>query len=194
MPEAGKPVLVFFGDSRALMWGRPEALHDYDVVNRGVGNQTTAQILLRFDADVPRLKPAIVVLEAGVNDLKTIAEFPERREQIVGDCESNLRRIVARSREIGATVVLVSVFAIGDLPLWRLPFWSDDVRAAVREVNAFLPNLVGERVALMNADPALDDPRGRIRSQYQYDYLHLNPAAYAELTDELAALLRGLAQ
>ncbi|MDP9152289.1 MAG: SGNH/GDSL hydrolase family protein, partial [Myxococcota bacterium] len=50
--EARRPVLVFFGDSRALMWTSPAALTEYRVVNRGIGNQTTAQVLLRLDADL----------------------------------------------------------------------------------------------------------------------------------------------
>jgi len=193
-PREGKPVLVFFGDSRALMWGRPRELQDYEVVNRGVGNQTTAQILLRFDADLPKLKPAVVVLEAGVNDLKTIAEFPERGAQIVAECESNLRRIVQRCREIGAGVVLVTVFEIGDLPLWRRPFWSEDVRSAVREVNTFLPSLVETRVILLDAAPVLDDTRGRIRPEYQLDYLHLSPSGYSALTEQLGPQLRAFAR
>lgn len=189
---AAGPVVVFFGDSRALMWSGPTVPNGYRVVNRGVGFQTTAQILLRFEADVAPLHPSVVVLEAGVNDLKAIAEFPERRAEIVADCEANLERIVDRCRQAGASVVLVTVFGIGDVPLWRRPFWSSDVAASVREVNAFLPRLAREKVVLLDADPVLVDGRGAIQRDYQLDYIHLSSSGYAALNRKLAPLLSAL--
>jgi len=188
----GKPALVVFGDSRALMWSEPTAATEYRIVNRGIANQTTAQILLRTDEDVAPLHPSVVVLEAGVNDLKNIAEFPERRGEIVADCEANLKRIVELCRQTGATVVLVSIFRIGDLTLWRRPFWSNDVDAAVGDVNDFLRGLAGDGIVLFNADPVLDDARGKVRPEYQMDFLHLVPSGYAALNERLIPLVRAL--
>jgi lysophospholipase L1-like esterase len=183
------PLLVFLGDSRALMWSQPTTPTGYRFVNRGIGYQTTAQILLRFDEDVAPLRPNVVVVEAGVNDLKAIAEFPERRAEIVADCEANLERIVSLCRNAGATVVLVTVFAIGDIPLWMRPFWSKDVAAAVHEVNAFLPKLAGDRVTLFDANQVLIDARGDVRRPYQLDHLHLSAVGYAALNQRLVSLL-----
>jgi lysophospholipase L1-like esterase len=185
------PVLLFFGDSRALMWSEPTSLAGFQVVNRGIGFQTTAQILMRVDSDVVPVHPSVVVLEAGVNDLKAIPQFPARRAEIVADCESNLERIVNALRRTGATVVVVSVFDIGDVDVWRRPFWSDDVSAAVREVNAFLPRLAGPSVHFFDAAPVLGGP-GRVEHQYQLDYLHLAPAGYRALDGRLVPLLAAL--
>jgi lysophospholipase L1-like esterase len=187
-----RPVLVLFGDSRAAMWPTPGALSAYTVVNRGIGYQTTAQIAQRIDADVAPLRPAVVVLEAGVNDLKTIAELPERRAQVVADCEANLRSIVQRCKAVAGAVVVVSIFDIGDVPIWRRPFWSDDIQAAVREVNAFLPTLAGDGVVLLEAGAVLDDRRGRIAPAFQFDFLHLDPAGYAALDTKLVPLVASL--
>jgi lysophospholipase L1-like esterase len=189
-PPGDGRLLVFFGDSRALMWSQP-SVPGYRVVNRGIGNQTTVQILMRLDDDLASLRPAVVVLEAGVNDLKAIPELPERRAEIVADCEANLHRIVDRCRQTGATVVLTTVFGIGDVSLWRRPFWSGDVAAAVREVNAYLQRLAGDRVVLFDADAVLDDGPAHVRSAYQMDYLHLAPAGYAALNEKLLPLLAG---
>jgi lysophospholipase L1-like esterase len=185
------PVLLYFGDSRARMWNEPDSLAGFRVVNRGIGNQTTAQILMRVDSDVVPLHPSVVVLEAGVNDLKAIPQFPALRSQIVADCESNLERIVNGCRRTGATVVVVSVFDIGDVDLWRRPFWSDDVAAAVREVNAFLPHLAGPNVLFFDAAPVLGGP-GRVQHEYQLDYLHLAPAGYRAIDGRLVPLLAAL--
>jgi lysophospholipase L1-like esterase len=186
-----RPLLVLFGDSRAAMWTEP-ASTDYRIVNHGVGYQTTAQLLLREEADVLRLHPAVVVLEAGVNDLNAIAEFPSRRAEIVSNCEANLSLLVKRCEAGGARVVLVTVFDIGDVAAWRRPFWSEDVRDAVREVNAFLPRLVGGKVVLFDANPVLHNGQERFPGAYQVDYLHLTPAAYAQLNRSLSPLLSAL--
>jgi lysophospholipase L1-like esterase len=188
----GPPIVEFFGDSRAFMWSEPPPIPGYRLVNRGIGRQTTAQMLLRFDADVTATHPAVVVFEGGVNDLKTIAEFPERRATIVSECKANLATIVGRIQQAGARVVLVTVFDIGDVPLWRRPFWSQDVEAAVREVNAYLPQLAGDKVVLFDANSALEDPPGTIRHEFQLDHLHLTPAAYAALNERLVPLVAGL--
>jgi lysophospholipase L1-like esterase len=190
-PEGGR-LAVIFGDSRAAMWPAPVPTADYSFVNRGIGYQTTAQLLLRIDADVMSLHPAVVVVEAGVNDLKTIADFPSRRGEIVADCEANLATIVRRCREAGAAVVLTTVFDIGDVPVWRRPFWSSDVGVAVREVNAFLARLAGEGVVLFDASRVLDDDDGRIAPGFQFDHLHLSPRGYAALNARLAPVLAAL--
>ncbi|MEO7095703.1 MAG: GDSL-type esterase/lipase family protein, partial [Polyangiales bacterium] len=188
-PQPDRPVLVFFGDSRALMWGTP-AIEGYDVRNVGVGFQTTAQLLLRFDADVPRLKPKIIVLEAGVNDLKAVAVLPARRDEIVADCKKNLAALVERSRATGATVVLTGIFAIGDVPFYRKTSWSDGVAPTVVEVNTYLKSLTSESVLWLDADPVLDDARGKIKPDLQHDFLHVNAAGYAALTEKLAPLVK----
>jgi lysophospholipase L1-like esterase len=191
-PPRDGPLAVFFGDSRAVMWPAPTAPTGYTIVNRGIGHQTTAQLLLRLDPDVIDLRPAVVVLEGGVNDLKVLAEFPERRAQIVADCEANLERIVERCRQSGATVVLLTVFDLGDVPWWRRPFWSSEVARAIGEVNAFLPRLASEKVVLFDANEVLADERGKIRAAYQLDYLHLSVAGYGALTERVVPVLSEL--
>jgi len=64
--------VVFFGDSRAYDWPAPSGLEGLEFVNRGIGNQTTAQVLGRFEAHIAPLHPQVVVLQVGINDLKLI--------------------------------------------------------------------------------------------------------------------------
>ena len=190
----GERRVVFFGDSRSLQWTPPRGLTGFQWVNRGIGHQTTAQALARFDADVPKLKPDVVVLQVGVNDLKTLPLFPEREREIVQRATRNLDALVTRSRELGAEVILVTIFPIGPVPLWRRPFWSDRVQAAVDELNAHLATLAGPGVRLLSADPVLLDERRHMRAGYALDHLHLAPAAYESINRErLIPLLRGAA-
>jgi lysophospholipase L1-like esterase len=176
------------------MWPNPVGLTEYTVLNRGIGYQTTAQIALRVDVDVAPVHPAVVVVEGGMNDLKLLGNAQERHAEIVANCEANLRSIVDRLRALGSTVVVLSVFAPGHVPIWRQPFWSDDVGAGVREVNAFLPSLVRDGVVFFDAGKVLDDEHGTIKPAYQLDHLHLVPAGYDALDAALLPVLRGLPQ
>ncbi|MBN2394056.1 MAG: SGNH/GDSL hydrolase family protein, partial [Anaerolineae bacterium] len=87
--------VVFFGDSRAYSWPAIPELKTYQFVNRGIGNETSAQALERFDAHVAPLNPDIVIIQVGVNDLKTIPLFPEQKASITANCKANIAAIVA---------------------------------------------------------------------------------------------------
>lgn len=186
-----KPLLAMFGDSRAAMWTSPAALTEWQVVNLGVGFQTTAQALLRFDYDVAPFHPTVVVLEVGVNDLKDLPMFPERRDAIVSACEENIAELVSKARALGAEVVLATIFDLGSAALWRRPFWTPaPVAAAISEVNTFVRSLGRDGVVVFETAPVLDDASGAVRAAYQADHLHLVPAGYAALNERLVSIVR----
>ena len=63
--------VVFMGDSITEFWSieAPEYFQTHNYINRGISGQTTPQMLVRFRANVIDLKPAVVVILAGVNDI-----------------------------------------------------------------------------------------------------------------------------
>jgi len=185
------PVVAMFGDSRVAMWP-PPAIEGFDVVNVGVGFQTTEQALLRFDQDVAPLHPAVVLLQLVVNDLKALPLFPERHDAIVEECRANIVRIVDKSRALGARVLLTTIFSLGDVPIYRRVVWSPGPTArGIVEVNAFLRRLAltNSGVTVLESDAVLDDPPGKIRGAFQLDYLHENAAAYTELDKRVVPLV-----
>jgi lysophospholipase L1-like esterase len=184
----GLPAVVFFGDSRARGWPPPN-VPGYRFVNRGVDGQTTAQVLGRVDTQVTALSPRVVVVQAGINDLKAIPLLPHRRDEIVADCKANLREIVDRASRGGATVVLTTVFPPGNVPLQRRMVWSPEVEKAVEEVNAYLRTLASDRVILLDAWRLLET-NGRLREGYGVDTLHLSQRGYVVLNEELQNVLR----
>jgi hypothetical protein len=111
----GKPVVVFLGDSRAAAWPAPTQLDGFTFINRGASAQTTAQVLGRFPYHVPSLKPDILVFEVGINDLKTIPLFPERKAAIVADCEANIQTLVDLATQDDMRVILVTIFPLGQI-------------------------------------------------------------------------------
>ncbi len=179
------PIVVFFGDSRAQAWPAPPGLSGLQFFNRGIDAQTTAQVLGRFEAQVAPLHPTAVVVQVGINDLKTIPLFPDQRGAIVQRCEENLRSIVERSRQSGAAVVLTTIFPTGQVPIERRLVWSDDVAASVNEVNAYIDSLAGEGVLVFDSWAILADGRGMAQPDYSKDLLHYNEAGYAALNVEL---------
>lgn len=66
-----KDRIVFMGDSITEFWTTlcPEFFVEKNYINRGISGQTTPQMLVRFRADVINLKPKLVVLLAGANDI-----------------------------------------------------------------------------------------------------------------------------
>ena len=70
-PKPGENRVVFLGDEITEMWGRGKAkfFPDKPYLNRGIRGQTTPQMLVRFRQDVVNLKPKVVVIQGGSNDL-----------------------------------------------------------------------------------------------------------------------------
>ena len=190
-PLAGVgPVVVFYGDSRAAQWPVPEGFTGAQFVNRGVPNQTTAQVLARYAVDVAPLAPRIVVLQAGINDLKTLPLFPEQAATISADCLANLQALVARATAEGAHVILTTLFPTGPVPLLRRPYWSPAIAAAVQQVNVALAGLAGPQVTVLDAFTVLADSDGNLQADYALDTLHLTPAGYTALNAALTPLLQ----
>lgn len=179
-------LLVMVGDSRAYRWPSPAG---YRVVNRGVPDQSTEQIRGRFAEHVLALRPRVVVLQAGINDLKAIGVLPTRHDAIVARCTENLRAMVYSARDSGAKVVLSTIFPPGDVSLARRPVWSEAIAAAVIEVNAELRTLRSEGVEVLDAWALLEDGHGRARPEMQLDTLHLSDEGYRVVGAELARLL-----
>ena len=183
--------VVFFGDSRAANWPSPD-LEGFEFTNRGIGAQTSAQAAGRFGHHVKPLQPQLIVVQVGINDLKTIPLFPERKESIIRNCEENIQQIVRWSIDMGAEVVLTTIFPIGEVTMERKPFWSNDVAVAVETVNEYIHSLAGEDVVVFDAFAVLVGDDGAIDPEYSQDLLHLNVAGYARLNSELVKTLRRL--
>jgi len=188
-PAMLPPAIVFFGDSRARQWPAPDGWKGATIVNRGIGNQTTAQVLGRFPQHVASLKPGLVVLQVGVNDLKTIPLFPSEKEKIVRNCQANIARLVRDAVESGSRVVVTTIMPLGKVPIERRPFWSDDVATAIKEVNATITAMGGERVSVFDTGQILAGPDGTVDPKYSRDLLHLQPEGYAALNRAIAPLL-----
>lgn len=184
--------VVFFGDSRASNWTFPVGLDQFQFINRGIGAQTSAQVLERFDEHIAPLQPQVIIVQVGINDLKTIPIFPDQKASIIANCRANIEEIVSQSLDLGATVILTTIFPLGEVPLERKLFWSADVARAIKEVNASIYSLEGENVIVFDTVPILANEKGVVQPEYSRDLLHLTEAGYDALNEELVRILATL--
>jgi lysophospholipase L1-like esterase len=187
-PDTDLPLVVFYGDSRAASWTQP-SIDGFAFENRGIGAQTSAQVLGRFQQHVIPLEPDVLVLQVGINDLKTIPLFPDQRDAVIETLIAHIRDIVDQSTQIGVDVIVTTIFPQGKIPLERRLFWSDDVEVAINEVNDFIRTLPSQNVILLDAYEILVDENGHTQSEYVLDFLHINPAGYQQLNHSLASIL-----
>jgi lysophospholipase L1-like esterase len=191
--QEGQQLVLFFGDSRAAEWDAPAGLNEhFRFMNRGVHGETAVQAAARFPYHVRPMQPDVLIVQVGGNDLKTLPLFPQQQEQIIANCKSSLEQIVAQAREMGATVILTTVFPLGEVPLERRIVWSPAVGESISEINGFIQSLEGEGVVVLDTVPILVNEDGRVRQAYSRDLLHLNEAGYAALNGELMEVLAAL--
>ena len=71
LPDENEKRIVFMGDSITEEWGNlyPEFFSGKNYINRGIGGQTTPQMLIRFKPDAIDLKPYAIIILAGTNDI-----------------------------------------------------------------------------------------------------------------------------
>jgi lysophospholipase L1-like esterase len=185
---AEKSLVLLLGDSRIQEW---PALRDprFVTVNAGGGGETTAQIRLRAAATLDAVAPRLVVLQAGINDLKAIGALPDAANEIEQQCLSNLSALVELCRQRGAQVVVLPILAAAQPSLARLPVWSSEIEAARGRVNAELRKRFGATpgVALLGDDLLHPDTSTDYR-----DTLHLRPQAYTKLESAALKAIEGL--
>ncbi len=162
----------------------------YTFVNRGIGNQTSAQVQLRFDAHIRPLHPDILILQICINDLKTIPLFENSKADIIADCKNNIEAIVTEATNMGSTVIVSTIFPMGKVHAVRRPFWSPEIEEAVLEVNSFIHELARENVLVFDSYALLVGENGRVFPAYSRDTLHLTSDGYVHLNDALKHLLK----
>ncbi len=189
-PKAvGELTAVFFGDSRAAQWPNPNKLGNYHFNNRGIGSQTSVQVAARFQQHVAPLQPDLIIVQMCINDLKTIPLFPQNQQVTIQNCLANIDQVLAEARQIGASVILTTVFPVGDVPLERRIVWSPAIAEAVTAVNDQIQTKASDNVYIFDTFELLVDERGLLKREYAFDELHLNEAGYAHLNKELIQFL-----
>jgi acyl-CoA thioesterase-1 len=169
---AGTNRIVFIGDSITDAWKLDKSFPGEPYVNRGIGGQTSSQILLRFRQDAIDLQPRVVVILAGTNDLAENTG-PATLTQIEGNLMSMAQ--LARANHIG--VVLCSVLPsvhYGWHP--QLPDPAARIAALNRWLGAYAAR---DHYVYVNYYAAMKNAAGGLRHDLSLDGVHPSPTGYA---------------
>ena len=176
-PAQGR--VVFMGDSITDSWPQPrfgEFFPGKPYVGRGISGQTTPQMLLRFRQDVINLKPRVVVILAGTNDIAGNTG-PMTNEEIQG----NLMSMGELAKANGIRVVLSSVLPVSEYHVTAQP--AQTTRRPmdrIKSLNDWMKKYAAaEGHVYLDYFSAMVDDKGLLRSELSADDLHPNAAGYA---------------
>ena len=172
-PAPDENRVVFLGDDMTEQWSAASGsfFAGKHYFNRGIARQTTGQMLVRFQQDVINLKPKVVVISGGTND---VAGFSgPATETTIG---WNFKSMTEVARANGIRVVLASVTPVCNC-------YSDQTtkrpQGKIIGLNASIKRYAASSGSVyLNYYSALADGRN-LKKELTTDGLHLNQAGYA---------------
>ncbi len=173
--------VVFMGDSITDAWPQPRFgafFPGRNYVGRGISGQTTPQMLIRMRPDVIALKPKVVVILAGTNDIAGNTG-PMTDEQI----EGNLASMSELASANGIKVVLSSITPVSNYHVANpnaAPQTTQRPLARVRAINDWMRHYAAaHKHGYVDYFSAMTDNKGLLRAELSGDDLHPNAAGYA---------------
>ena len=181
--ETNPKRIVFMGDSITEFWSVlcPEFFAGKPYINRGISGQTSPQMLIRFRADVIALKPTIVVILAGANDIAGNTG-PSTLEMITDNIFSMAE--LAKVHQI--KVILCSVLPAYDFPWKRGSFPSEKII----KLNTIIQEYAdANEILYLDYYSALVDEQKGLKSAYADDGVHPNKNGYEVMNPLVEAAL-----
>jgi lysophospholipase L1-like esterase len=165
--------IVFMGNSITESWisNRPGFFEGKSYVNRGIGGQTTPQMLLRFKQDVIDLKPYAVVILAGINDIAG-----NTGPITIEETFQNIVAMTEMATSNGIKVILCSVLPAKDFP------WRPGLEPAekVVKLNALLKKYaIKNNLVYVDYFSEMNDGANGLRENLGYDGVHPNTLGYS---------------
>ena len=171
-PAAGENRVVFMGDSITEGWKLQESFPGKPYINRGISGQTSSQMLLRFRPDVINLKPKVVVILAGTNDLAENTG-PVTLDQV----ENNLASMADLASANGIRVVMCSI--VPTVRYWWHP-GSENPAPKIAELNKWIKAYAAEKnYPYVDYFSAMADKEGGLPKNLSPDGVHPSAAGHA---------------
>ncbi len=172
LPDAGENRIVFMGNSITEGWKEldPDFFSNNGYINRGISGQTTPQMLVRFRPDVVNLKPKVVVILAGTNDIAGNTG-PSTLEMI----EDNIKSMVEIAKANNIKVIVCSVLPVFDYP------WKPGLNPAQKiiDLNKWIKEYsFKNNIVYVDYFTSVADERNGLKKEYSEDGVHPNLAGY----------------
>lgn len=172
--------VVFMGDSITDSWDDPKYggfFPGKSYIDRGISGQTTPQMLIRFRQDVIDLKPKVVVILAGTNDLAG-----NTGPTTLTAIEDNLKSMAELATANGIRVVFASVLPVSDYEMRDGKPIVQTVRrppAQILELNKWLKDYAAaNHHGYLDYFSAMVDDKGFLKNELSDDGLHPNAQGY----------------
>jgi lysophospholipase L1-like esterase len=174
-PAAGERRVVFFGDSITDIWPIAKYFPGKPYVNRGIGGQTTPQMLIRFRHDVIELRPAVVVILAGTNDIAG-----NTGPMSLDEIEANYASMAELASAHHIRVIFSSVLPVHNYTPQSLNLYLQRSPKKILELNRWLREYCEVHGCLyLDYFSAMVDARGLLKKELAEDGLHPNADGYA---------------
>ena len=174
-PAAGEKRVVFFGDSITDIWKLDDSFPGKHYVNRGIGGQTTSQMLVRFRQDVIDLQPKVVLILAGTNDIAGNTG-PISSE----DIEANLSDFAELAKVHNIRLIFSSLLPVNNYTPESQDFFAQRPMRRILELNKWLKAYCSEHhLIYLDYFSAMVDDKGMLKRDLTHDGLHPNEAGFA---------------
>jgi lysophospholipase L1-like esterase len=174
-PVPGEDRVIFFGDSITDIWKLDESFPGKHYVNRGIGGQTTSQMLVRFREDVIDLQPKIVVILAGTNDIAGNTGPISNQ-----DIEANLASIAELAKVHNIRIIFCSVLPVNNYTPKSEEFFASRPPERILALNTWLKDYCAKNdLTYLDYFSAMVDDKGLLKRDLSEDGLHPNQAGFA---------------
>lgn len=174
-PSPGENRVVFMGDSITDIWDLAKYFPGKPYINRGIGGQTTPQMLIRFREDVIDLEPKAVVILAGTNDIAG-----NTGPMTLDEIEANYASMAELAKAHGIRVVLSSVTPVSDYGQKSANTFPLRSPQKILTLNEFLKDYcVKHGTVYLDYFSVMVDEKGMLKRELAEDGLHPNAAGYA---------------
>ncbi|PQA96818.1 hypothetical protein B0A69_01760 [Chryseobacterium shigense] len=165
--------VVFMGNSITEGWvkSHPEFFSENNYTGRGISGQTSSQMLLRFQNDVVALKPRLVVVNAGTNDIAQNTGIYDQDFTF-----NNIKAMADIAQSNGIKVMIASVLPAAAFP-WRKEI--TDVAQKVDALNSRLKQYAQKnKLPFIDYNAAMRDEKGGMREGLSKDGIHPTLSGY----------------
>jgi len=177
LPKPDEERVVFMGNSITDFWinNFPNYFLNNGYIDRGISGQTTPQMLVRFRADVINIKPVVVIILAGTNDIAGNTG-PSTLEMIA----DNIFSMSELAKSNGIKVILCSVLPVYDYP------WKPGLNPAEKivKLNKMIKNYSdSHKIFYLDYYSSMVDGRKGMKAEYSQDGVHPNKSGYEVMMD-----------
>lgn len=173
--SANEQRVIFLGDSITDGWDLAKYFPGTPYVNRGIGGQTTPQMLIRFRPDVINLQPKVLIILAGTNDIAG-----NTGPMSLGEIEGNLKSMTELAHVHGIRVVLSSVTPVNNYTERSKLFFPLRPPEQILELNRWIKDYAAQNgCTYLDYFSAMVDDKGLLKADLSEDGLHPNDRGYA---------------